>query len=109
MAFLLEYAMEWRSAADELRARGVEDGAPALGVWREAAWCHLLLKDGRHDVVIDRLRALLRQVVGADSAVLGPRLVDGVEALVFAADVFDQLRSAISAQYPDVFACPVPA
>lgn len=107
MAFLLEHAVEWRAVADELRARGVEGGAPALAVWREAAWCHLLLNSGRHDVVVVRLRAVLRIVTGATRPGPAPRPADGVDALLFAADVFAQLRSVVSTQYPDVFACPV--
>jgi hypothetical protein len=42
LPFFLERAREWRAVADALRARGVPDGDPALWVWREAAWCHLL-------------------------------------------------------------------
>ncbi|HJZ57119.1 MAG TPA: hypothetical protein VKE74_19270 [Gemmataceae bacterium] len=76
---------------------------PALGVWREAAWCHLLSARGFFSAVVARLRVVSRAVTGAVS--LGPALPPAgeAEAISAAADLFAQLRAAVSADHPAAF------
>lgn len=62
--YFLALAQEWWAAAAALRARGVDESDPALGVWREAAWCHLLVARGHFAAVVTRLRAVAREVAG---------------------------------------------
>ena len=64
LPYFLGVARDWRDAADRLRARGVPEGHPALGVWREAAWCHLMFARGRPDAALAKLRAAVRSVTG---------------------------------------------
>jgi hypothetical protein len=44
--YFLRAGVEWVRVADALRAAGAPEQDPALGVWREAAWCHLLFTAG---------------------------------------------------------------
>jgi hypothetical protein len=96
LPFFLRQALDWWAAAESLRARGVPDWDPALTVWREAAWCHLLFAAGRHGAIIDRLRVVVREVTG----------VDPTEDLRAAGALFDKLRSAVSERYPGLFGLP---
>ena len=66
--YFLALAQEWWDTAAALRARGVPEGDPALGVWREAAWCHLLFTRGHHAAVVTRLRAVVLDVTGVPAA-----------------------------------------
>ncbi len=101
LPFFLALAQEWWDAAIVLRARGVPEGDPALGVCREAAWCHLMFARGRHAAVVARLPAVVRAVTGVSIPVPSPTGRDG--AVSAAADLFALLRTAVSARYPTAF------
>ena len=91
-SFFLDRAVEWRLIADELRAYGVPEGDPVLRVWRDAAWCHLLLEAGREQAALDCLRAVVNMVTGrAACSDVGP------------ARLFALLRATVSARYPSAF------
>jgi hypothetical protein len=105
LPFFLARAREWRVVADELRARGVREGDPLLTVWREAAWCDLLLTRGRYATAVNHLRGLLRDVTGAPTSVaLAP--TSEADVLAVAADVFTGLRAFVTARYPAAFGRP---
>jgi hypothetical protein len=105
LPFLLARAREWRVIADELRARGIREGDPVLTVWREAAWCHLLLTRGRFSTAVNHLRELLLSVTGEPP---DPSLAPTSEAdvLAVAADVFTRLRAFVAARFPAAFGRP---
>lgn len=105
LPFFLERAREWRAVADSLRAGGVPEHDPVLWVWREAAWCHLLLARGRHDLIVARLKAVFQLVSGAPTAPT-PRGLRTAEFLASAVDMFEWLRAAASVRYPNVFGHP---
>jgi len=92
-----QLARDWRDAADRLRAAGVPERHPLLGVWREAAWCHLMFSRGRPEVALARLRAVVREVTG--NSPRGER----VERAAAATDLFTLLREAASARYRHAF------
>ena len=83
------------------------EGDPALGVWREAAWCHLLFTRGHYAAVVTRLGAVVLDVTGVSVTVPVP--VDEAESVDAAADLFAQLRFTVSARHPMVFGLPVAA
>ena len=105
LPFFLSQASEWRAVADALRARGVPEADPALSVWREAAWCHLLLMKGRPDLIVERLKAVFRELSGAPTAPT-PRSARPCELLAAAVDLFEWLRAAVSVRHPDAFRRP---
>jgi hypothetical protein len=105
LPFFLERAREWWAIADRLREVGVPEHDPALWVWREAAWCHLLLTRGRNDLIVDRLKAVFRDVSGAPTAPT-PRGIRTAEHLASAVDLFEWLRAAVSVRHPSVFGRP---
>ena len=96
LPLFLALAREWRDVADRLCVAGVPEGHPLLGVWREAAWCHLMFSRGRPEVALARLRAVVREVTG--NSPRGER----VERADAATDLFTLLREA-SARYPHAF------
>ena len=98
LPFFLAVAREWRGVADRLRARGVPAGDPLLGVWREAAWCHVLFARGLHAAAAARLRVVVRDVTG----VFPPPGED-------VPDMFSRLRGVASARHPEVFVLPTAA
>lgn len=104
----LAVAAEWWAAADALRAAGVPAHDPALRVWREAAWCHVLLARGRHDALTVRLRAAVAAVTGMPPtpAASPTTAAEGVAA---AAVLFGRLRAAVSARHPRAFPRPAAA
>jgi hypothetical protein len=102
LPFFLELACEWWAIADALRDSGVSDH-PVLTVWREAAWCHLLLKAGRYDAIMTRLRIVLREFGVEAPSGSGPRPTAETEVVSATTDLFAQLRSALSARYPHEF------
>src|SRR4051794_22357187 len=105
MPFFLGQALEWWDVAERLRARGVPDWEPALGVWREAAWSHLLLNAGNYAEVIANLRGVVREVTGvAPPDTTLPEHAS--QALSAAAELFDELRSAVSERYPGLLGLP---
>jgi hypothetical protein len=109
LPFFLELACEWWAIADALRERGAPPEDPALRVWREAAWCHLLLKAGRYDAIMTRLWIVLREF---DAEVLpgsGPRPTNEAEAVSVATDLFDNLLLAVFARHPLVLGRPTTA
>jgi hypothetical protein len=91
-SYFLDRAVEWRLIADELRAHGAPEDDPALRVWREAAWCHVLLRAGREQAAFDCLRRLVRVVTGQPA----PEQTSPVA-------LFVRLRAAVSARYPAAF------
>jgi hypothetical protein len=105
LPYFLERAREWWAITDELRARGVPESDPALWVWREAAWCHLLLTAGRHDLIVARLKAVFREVSGAPTAPT-PAGLRRAEVLAAAIDLFEWLRAAVSVRHPSAFGRP---
>ena len=105
LTFFLDKAREWWSVSDALRSRGVPEHDPALWVWREAAWCHLLLMKGRHDLIVERLKAVFLNLSGAPTTPT-PRGARPCEFLAAAVDLFEWLRAAVSVRHPDVFARP---
>jgi hypothetical protein len=102
LPFFLERAREWWAVADILRERGASEDDPALWVWREAAWCHLLFASGRYDLIVARLKAVFRDVSGAPTPPT-PRGVRPAELLASAVDLFEWLRAAVSVRHPSVF------
>lgn len=108
MPFFLVYAREWWAIADVLRASGGRPDDPALGVWREAAWCHLLFAAGKYAASLVWLRAVARDVIGAplESA---PVPSGRAAALSEAADLFARMKFAVTARHPAAFGQPVAA
>ena len=102
--YFLERAREWRAVADAPRARGVPEDEPALWVWREAAWCHLLLSWGRDDLVVARLGEVLLRVSGMSTVPASQGR--GKSTLAVAADLFEWLWAAASVRYPSAFVRP---
>jgi hypothetical protein len=75
----------------------------ALGLWREAAWCHALFAAGRYAAVPARLRAVWAGAFPADRA--GPGSIqrpDRAETSATAADTFRRLRLAVADLYSAV-------
>lgn len=107
-SYFFALAQEWWAAA-VLRVRGVPEGDPALGVWREAAWCHLLVARGHYAAVVMRLRAVVLDVTGVPPMVPATVPVAVDETVDAAADLFAPLRSAVSARYPTAFGHPAAA
>jgi hypothetical protein len=99
----LAVAEDWRDAADALRTAGVPADDPALGVWREAAWVHLLLSREQYPFVLTRLAPVARVVTGLP---LGPpgKPTTAAEAVSAAADLFARMRTVVSARHSGVFA-----
>lgn len=64
MPYFLKVSREWWGMAQALRDSGVPEHDPVLTVWREAAWCHLLLSRGREDLVPKWLRAVAEKLTG---------------------------------------------
>jgi hypothetical protein len=108
LPLFLEVACEWWAVADSLRASCVSEH-PALTVWREAAWCHLLFTSGRYDAIVARLRVVLASVAGELPRDARPQPADEAEVLAAASDVFARIRLAVSARYPNAFALPTAA
>jgi hypothetical protein len=107
--FFLRAGAEWLAVADALRAAGVPGGDPALGVWREAAWCHLLFADGNYPALVLPLRAVLANVLGVPAPDAPAAGANRAEVLAAAADIFGRLRLAVSARYPLAFGRPAAA
>ena len=101
--YFLALAQEWWDAAAVLRARGVPEGDPVLGVWREAAWCHLLVARGHFAAVVTRLRAVAREVAGVHPSVPATVPADETEAASAAVELFAVLRAAVTARHPTAF------
>lgn len=99
LPFFLGRVREWWGVAEALRARGVPEGDRALTVWREAAWCHLLLTAGRHQALVMWLRVVVREVTGVP-APENDLPGDEGETLRAAAELFDRLRTAVGARFP---------
>lgn len=97
-----DLARDWRAAADGLRDCGVPEDDPALGVWREAAWCHVLFGRGQSDAALMSLRAVVRNVTGKLPPPSPPPMNEAV-ALSAAGDLFAQLRSWVFAHHPRAF------
>lgn len=107
--FFMDLACEWWAIADVLREHGVPPEDPALTVWREAAWCYLLLKDGRYDVILPRLRKVLRKFGAEVLPRSGPRPTSEAEAVSAATDLFNYLLVAVSARHALVLGRPTAA
>lgn len=102
MPFFLALARDWMTAADRLRAAGVPEGDPALAIWREAAWCHLLLRAGKCQNIVPHLRAVVGGVTGAvPGTILRP--ATPAEAEIAATALFESLRAAVEARHPAAF------
>jgi hypothetical protein len=108
LPFFLAHAREWWAASDALRAAGAREDDPALGVWREAAWCHLLFGAGKYTPVLARLRHVCRGVTGASPPAV-PVPAGELEALDLAADLFARMRDAVCARFPAAFGRPAAA
>lgn len=103
-SFFLDRAREWRAVADALRAAGAPEDDPALWVWREAAWCHLLFTRGRHDLIVARLKEVLQSVSGMSAASASQG--GSTSTVTVAADLFEWLWAAVSVRHPSALACP---
>ena len=108
LPFFLALARDWRAAADALRGAGVPDTDPALRVWREAAWCHVLFARGKYRVALASLRAVVRAVTGESPRVV-PSPATEAAAVTAAADLFDLLHATVSARHPRAFGRPAAA
>lgn len=108
LPFFLALARDWRAAADALRAGGMPDDDPALRVWREAAWCHVLYGRGQYQAALASLRVVVRAVTGESPAVI-PSPATEAAAVTAAADLFDLLQVTVSARYPRAFGRPAAA
>ena len=108
LPFFLAHAREWWAVADTLRAIGVRPADPALSVWREAAWCHLLFAAGKHAAALERLRAVDRDVIGVPPE-YAPVPSDQAAALAEAAERLARMKAAVIARYSAAFAQPVAA
>ena len=97
MSPFLALARDWRAAAEALRSAGAAEGDPALRVWREVVWCHVLFGRGRHHAALASLRAAVRAVTGEPPPVARPP-VGAAEAASSTAELFDYLRAAVSAR-----------
>ena len=108
LPFFLALAREWWGVADALRARGAPPDDPALTVWREAAWCHLLFATGKYAPAVARLRVVVREATGIQPQP-GGQPADQAEALGIAADLFTRMKAAVCARHPAAFGRPVAA
>ena len=100
-ADFLDLAMEWRALADALWARGVAKDDPVLTVWREAAWCQVLLDQGLYPHLLTRLLPAVREVTGGP--VERARPATEAEAVEAAHELFGRLKASLSSRYPEVF------
>lgn len=108
LPFFLAHAREWWAVADALRAAGARPDAPALTVWREAAWCHLLFAAGKYAAALVRLRVVTGDVIGVPlESTQVPS--DRAAALSEAADLFARMKAAVSVRHPAAFGRPVAA
>ncbi len=96
LPFFVRAAREWRAIADALREAGTPADDPALGVWREAAWCHLLFHAGKWSAVVGRLRVVFRDVTGANPPAPHPHSADRTVALAVAAELFVGMKMALN-------------
>jgi hypothetical protein len=103
--FFVLTAIEWAAARAAHPHEGQLFFATARALYREAAWCHLLFRAGRHAAVLNRLRLVGREVFGirAPDADLGPD-PDAASTLALAADLFGRMRAAVAARFPAAFA-----
>jgi hypothetical protein len=103
LPYFLALTRDWWAAADALRAVGVPDGDPALTVWREAAWCHVLFGRGLYHAALASLRAAVRRVTGVPLPDPSLPPATETEALSVAADLFGRLRAVVAARHPRAF------
>jgi hypothetical protein len=108
LPFFLALARDWRAAAVTLLAAGVPDHDPALRVWREAAWCHVLFARDQYHPALASLRTVVQAVTGETPGFIPP-LLTRAEAMTMAADLFDRLRNTVSARHPHSFGGPAAA
>jgi hypothetical protein len=108
LPLFLGLARDWRAAADILRTGGAAEGDPVLGVWREAAWCHVLFGRGQSHAALTSLRAVVWNVTGEPPLVASQPMSE-VVAVFAAANLFDQMRAAVSAHHPHAFGRPAAA
>src|SRR4051812_35103980 len=108
LPFLLAHAREWWAAADALRVAGVPEGEPALTVWREAAWAHVLFSRGLYDAAVARLRWVFRAVTGVRPPVV-TRPTAEADVVAVAAELFARLRAFVSARHLVAFRSPAAA
>jgi hypothetical protein len=112
--FFLRACVEWAHAADAVRDTSRDRDDPlrrvALALYREAAWCHLLLAAGRRDALLAHLRTLGELLPPEEREryrarwrhLHAPGCRPGeVEAM--AADLFGSLRRAVAGRYPGAF------
>jgi hypothetical protein len=102
LPFFVRAAREWRAIADTLREAGIPADDPALGVWREAAWCHLLFRAGKCAAAVGRLRVVFRDVTGSSPPAPHPHCGDRTVALAAAAELFVGMKKALNMRYATV-------
>jgi hypothetical protein len=104
--------VEWAGIADAIRVSyPTATGSfhtTVTGLYREAAWCHLLFRAGRDRAVVSRLQTISGGTFG--DRIAGP--TDGTDVLVVAVEFFRRFRSAAAQRYSAVFdsrpcRCPV--
>jgi hypothetical protein len=95
--FFLLTGIEWAAVAATSADEALRATAAVLA--REAAYCHLLFRAGKHAAVLARLRAVYEEVVGVRLPEPNSRrpTPGAAETLAAAADLFDRLRRAVGA------------
>jgi hypothetical protein len=103
----LRAAVEWTAIANAIRvAYPTAVGSfhtTVTGLYREAAWCHLLVRAGRESAAVAHLQAICGRM-------FGDRLAqrDGTGAVEVATEFFHRFGSAAGARYPAAFKAPPP-
>jgi hypothetical protein len=109
--FFLRRAVEWAAIADAIRvAYPTGTGSfhwTVTGLYREAAWCHLLVRAGRYGAAAARLQKIYGKLFGDRIPCAEPTDSDGAEVSAVATEFFRRFRSAAVKRYAAAFgSCP---
>lgn len=102
--YFLRIGVEWARIATAIRAHypNATDSF-ALGLWRKAAWCHLLFTAGKQSALLKQLRVLWAT---ASQTYLFDAHRLNLNEIPLSATIFDLLRSVVVERYPAAFATP---
>ena len=104
----LHAAIEWVAIRDAVRAAYPNETSAFHAIlcafYREAAWCHVLLRAHRYAPIVTRLKFLDAKFFGAESATRVRLRPNRIHTQEFAADVFARFRVEASERYPEAFA-----